>query len=124
MEHAVTPEHLRTLGIPLLRGRGFTDNDRQGTQLVTLIDLSTARRFWPHESPIGKRVKPVWDKDWRTIVGVVGNVKNYGITGPPEWIDGTVYLPLAQTIYIPQAIYLVARLREIPPNSPEACRAW
>jgi putative ABC transport system permease protein len=107
---AVTPEHLATLGIRLLQGRGFTAADRKGAQLVVLISRATARRYWPARNPIGRRLKPVWDKEWRTIVGVVDDVKNFSIKGPPGWVNGEVYLPMAQAMMTPQSISLVARL--------------
>jgi predicted permease len=107
---AVTSDHLETLGIRLLQGRRFTAADRKGAQLVMLISRATARRYWPDRSPIGRRVKPVWDKEWRTIVGVVDDVKNYSISGPPDWANGEVYLPLAQAMSIPRSISLIARL--------------
>jgi putative ABC transport system permease protein len=107
---AVTPEHLETLGIRLLQGRRFTAADRKGAQLVVLIGRATARRYWPDRNPVGRRLKPVWDKEWRTIVGVVDDVKNYSITGPPGWVDGEVYLPMAQAMSIPQSVSLIVRL--------------
>ena len=88
---AVTPEYLATMGVRLLQGRGFTAADREGAPLAVLIDRSTAQRFWPDRSPIGRRLKPVWNKEWRTVVGVVEDVRNYSITGPPEFVDGAVY---------------------------------
>jgi predicted permease len=107
---AVTPEHLDALGIHLLQGRRFTEADRQGAQPVALIDRATAHRYWPEENPIGKRLRPVSNKEWLTIVGVVDDVKNYSITGPPSWVEGEVYVPMAQAIAPPQAISLIARL--------------
>ena len=65
---------------------------------VVLISRATALRYWPDRNPIGRRLKPVWDKEWRTIVGVVGDVKNYSITGPPDWVNGEVYLPMPQAM--------------------------
>jgi len=110
----VTPEHLETLGLRLLAGREFTAQDRKGSQLVVLVDQATASRFWPHDNPVGKRLKPVWDKEWRTVVGVVDNVKTYSISGPPEFIDGEFYAPLAQPIAPPQTLSVVARLASEP----------
>ena len=110
----VTPEHLDTLDIHLLEGRRFTAGDRKGAPLVVLISKATARRYWPDRSPIGRRLKPVWDNEWRTIVGVVDDVKNYSITGPPEWVNGDIYLPLAQAMYTPQSLSLIARLSGEP----------
>ena len=125
----VTPEHLATLGIPLLQGRGFTAADRGNAQPVALIARATARRFWPDQNPVGKRLKPVWDKEWRTVVGVVADVKNYGVKGPPDWVDGEVYLPMAQAMQIPQSVSLVVRLggepgsfeRRLPEMIKEVC---
>jgi predicted permease len=82
----VSPDHFRTLGIPLLRGRALTAEDRNGRPRVTVINETAARRFWPGEDPIGKRV---WftsggsfaSPDSLTeIVGVVGDVL-YGKPG-------------------------------------------
>jgi len=107
---AVTPEHLETLGIRLLQGRGFTQADRRKAPLVVLVSRSTARRFWPDRDPVGRRLRPVWDKEWRTIVGVVEDVKNFSITGPPEYVNGEIYVPMAQAIDVPQSIALVMGL--------------
>jgi predicted permease len=107
---AVTPEHLETLGIRLLQGRRFTAADRQGAQPVVLIGRATARRYWPDRNPIGRRLRPVSQKEWRTIVGVVDDVKNYSITGPPSWVEGEVYVPMAQAISTPKVVSLIARL--------------
>jgi len=106
----VTPEHLETLGIRLLQGRGFTVTDRQGSEPVALISAATARRFWPKENPVGRHLRPVGLQEWRTVVGVVGDVRNYSISGPPAWVDGEVYLPLAQLFSLPRALSLVARV--------------
>ncbi len=71
--------YLPALGIPLKRGRFFTDQDRVGTSGVLLINETMARRFWPNEDPLGKRLKwglPQAENPWLTIVGVVGDVKD------------------------------------------------
>ncbi len=107
---AVTPEHLETLGIPVLRGRSFTDADRQGSAPVVLISRATAHRFWPGVDPVGRRIRPLWETEWQTIIGVVGDVRSYSITGPPDWVDGEIYVPLAQNPGVPQNLALVARL--------------
>src|SRR5262249_14253626 len=109
---AVTPEHLDTLGIRLLEGRGFTAADRRGAPTVVLISRATARRFWPDHDPVGRRLRPLWEKNWWTIVGVLDDVKYYGINGPPAWVEGEVYIPMAQAqgVFLPQTISLVARL--------------
>jgi len=106
---AVTPEHLDTLGIPVLRGRGFSDADRKDSAPVVLISRAMAKRFWPGADPVGRRLRPVWETTWQTIVGVVEDVKTYTMTGPPDWIDGEIYVPLAQAYGAPQNLALVAR---------------
>jgi predicted permease len=125
---AVTPEHLDTLGVRLLEGRGFTDADRSGAPVV-LISRSTASRWWPGRSALGRRLKPVFEKDWRTIVGVVEDVRDVGINGPPAFIDGSIYVPLTQFIGTPQQLAIVARVagnpasfeRRLPAMIKEVC---
>jgi predicted permease len=90
--HYVGPDHFRTLGIPLLRGRGLTAQDRAGRARVAVINETAARRFWPDEDPLGKQV---WfgsgggfaSPDSLTeIVGVVGDVL-YAAPGEPVGAD-------------------------------------
>jgi predicted permease len=71
-------DYFRTLGIPLLRGRVFNDNDYRGKESIVIISESIAQRFLPKQDPIGKRLKwgpPQSDSPWLTIVGVVADVK-------------------------------------------------
>src|SRR4029079_13999975 len=56
LRHYVGPDHFRTLGVPLLRGRLFDAVDRAGRQRVAIINQLAAQRFFPNENPIGKRV--------------------------------------------------------------------
>jgi predicted permease len=87
----VTPEYFGALGIPLLQGRLLTDVDREGGLPVAVIDESMAAQFWPGEDPIGKRVSfesppgtPDGSPDrlYRTVVGVVKNVRHYELETP------------------------------------------
>ena len=78
----VTPDFFRTIGIPLKRGRIFTEQDGQGSTPVGIINEAMARRYWPDEDPIGKRFRmqaPINVSPWTTIVGVVGDVKHAGL---------------------------------------------
>lgn len=88
-----SPDYFRVLDIPILSGRAFTDGDKADAQKVLIVNARMARHFWPNQNPIGHRVKPGNSKDWWTVVGVVGDVHQYGLNKPP---DDTVYAPLDQ----------------------------
>jgi putative ABC transport system permease protein len=72
-----SPEYFKTLGIPLLSGRTFTPADRQETELVAVVSRTLAAQRWKHQDPIGRRVS--FDgESWARIIGVVGDVKEFG----------------------------------------------
>ncbi len=74
--YAITPDYLRAFGTPVLRGRGFTEQDREDSVRVALINETFARKFFPGEDPIGQRIQITnGDKAWRQIVGIVRNVR-------------------------------------------------
>ena len=77
--NVLTPDYLRVMSIAVLGGRGFTSADNSGDPPVALVSASTARRFWPGRSPIGSPVRLSGDKDWRTVVGVVSDVRAYDL---------------------------------------------
>jgi predicted permease len=89
--HLATPDYFRALGIPLLRGRLFTEADKPDASNVMIINQAMAKLYWPHEDPVGKRLNfgdTPTDKDWMTVVGIVGNVKdqpNSLGTAPAFW---------------------------------------
>jgi putative ABC transport system permease protein len=96
--NVVTPEYFRVMSIPLVSGRAFTDVDVSGTDAVAIVPRTTARRFWMEESAIGKRIRFVGENRWRTIVGVVGDVRAHGLRqDEPDFIAGTVYVPYSPT---------------------------
>ncbi|MGD1081490.1 MAG: ABC transporter permease [Candidatus Sulfotelmatobacter sp.] len=71
-------QYLQTMGVPLLRGRYFTEQDNDASTHVLIVSESLARRYWPNGDVIGKRLKwgPAESNDpWLTIVGIVGDVK-------------------------------------------------
>jgi putative ABC transport system permease protein len=94
--NAVTPEYFRTMSISLLRGRNFRLSDHADAPAVAIVDESFARRFWPNEDPIGKRVEG-WGFHALTVVGVVRHVPNYGVT---EESREELYVPHAQRAYL------------------------
>ena len=72
-DRVVTTSYFKTMEIPTLAGRTFTDADASGAPLVIVISQSMARRDWPGASALGKRVK--YQNAWRTVIGIVGDVK-------------------------------------------------
>ena len=73
--HFATPDYFSAIGIPLLSGRFFNDADTQKSQKVTIVNSAFARRYFPGENPLGKRLD-LWGQKGVTIVGVVGDVKD------------------------------------------------
>jgi putative ABC transport system permease protein len=71
----ISPEYFATMGIAPLRGRAFTDDDRETSVPVAVVSQSLARRYWPSDDPIGKRIGYPYESPWLTIVGVVPDVK-------------------------------------------------
>jgi putative ABC transport system permease protein len=90
----VTPEYLNTLGVPLLRGRGFSDRDTAGAPAIVLISERVSALL--DGNPVGQRISfgPVFGRAPMTIVGVVGDIKGEGLDQPNT--RGTVYVPAAQ----------------------------
>jgi putative ABC transport system permease protein len=89
----VSPDYFQAMGGPIMEGRYFTDQDRDGAQMVAIIDETMAHRFWPDETPTGKRLrKGAANSPWLTIVGVVKHVKNYGVAEKSNMELFTPYL--------------------------------
>ncbi|HEY2852018.1 MAG TPA: ABC transporter permease [Gemmatimonadaceae bacterium] len=92
-----TADYFRTMGIPLIRGRGFTAEDRAGGDRVLLISAEAARRYWPNEDAIGQTLETGWHRDGRAlggrIVGIVGDVRQFSLASRPQ---PGIYAPLAQ----------------------------
>ena len=87
----VSPHYFATLGIPILEGRDFTDDDAANRQPVIVISRSFARRYFPGQSALGKRIHTTGQ---RIVVGVVGDVRQYSLESAPPM---QFYLPLWQT---------------------------
>ncbi len=88
------PRYFETMGIRLIEGRYFDDRDGAGAPLAVMVNQTTARTYWPGESALGHRVKPGFQGDWRTVVGVVEDVKNAGLDKPTAT---ELYIPYLQT---------------------------
>ncbi|HWC97157.1 MAG TPA: ABC transporter permease [Candidatus Sulfopaludibacter sp.] len=108
--HAATPDYFRAAGIPLMSGRYLDERDAKGAPLTVIINQAMARKYWPNEDPVGKRIDFFEDKpkesDWYKIVGVVGDVKDTPESGgaaPAFW------WPLAQQPFGFPNLLLVVR---------------
>jgi putative ABC transport system permease protein len=99
------------MGISILRGRGFTDEDKPGAQPVVIVNETLARKHWPSGDAVGKRIRfsgPLEKNPWMEIVGIVGNIKHeLNLPVTPEY-----YLPHAQDSW--SAMVLVARTKIDP----------
>jgi predicted permease len=90
----VSPEYFRVLGMTLLRGRLFVEQDLEDTPSIAVINQAAARTYWPKQDPVGKRVRLSADKpDWTTIVGIIADARTESLAdaGIPQ-----VYLDIYQ----------------------------
>ena len=95
--YTVSRGHFRTLGIPLLAGRDFSEEDREGAPKVGVVNEALAQRYWPGESPIGKHLAGV------EVIGLVRNTKYLDNADPPKQF---LYVSILQN-YTPEAMLLV-----------------
>jgi len=106
--YAVRPDYFDTTGVPLLRGRRFEYADGERAAPVVIIGKTMAEELWPGEDPIGRRIRvpgaPVYPL--RTIVGVVGDVKHFGLHLP---VTPQAYIPHAQPPWRMPALMVVVR---------------
>jgi predicted permease len=109
------------MGIPILKGRYFTDEDRKGTQPVAVIDESLAQQYWPDQDPIGKHLQRNSADPWSTIVGVVGHIRFNSLAGDEtsgqgarSSNKGSYYFPIAQSEA--STAFLIARTPGDPAN--------
>jgi putative ABC transport system permease protein len=93
----VGPNYFSTMGIPLVRGRDFNEQDTMDSNLVVVVSEKTAKHYWPSEDPIGKRLKPGSTSSqtpWRTVIGVVKDVRQNDFIAEPKM---QMYLSYRQT---------------------------
>jgi predicted permease len=116
---AVGPDYFATLGIPIVEGRGFTERDDERAPGVLVINRAIAAKFWPAESPIGKRIAIGYNRTGpREVVGVVENVKQHQLADAalPQ-----IYAPFAQTPW--PFVTAVVRTEAAPESAFGAMRA-
>jgi putative ABC transport system permease protein len=108
----VSPDLFRAMGIPLLRGRIFTWQDDAGAEPVVIVSEQMAKRFWPNQDALGKRIRSATaGSPWLTVVGVVGDVRDTSDPGGPF---ETWYLPYAQQASSPAAQDVIFMVRSHP----------
>ena len=93
---AVGSGYFETIRQPLVQGRTFTDHDDAKAEQVAVINQQMVRHRWPSEDPIGKRVTFDNGKNWIKIVGIVGDVREYGLEKP---VGDELYIPVAQFFF-------------------------
>jgi predicted permease len=106
----VLPTYFSTMGIPIRRGRGITSDDRDGSTPVVVVSEALARRTWPGQDPLGKRLK-FGNGDapgpWQTVVGVAADVRYRELTSPRP----VVFTSWAQNVDMPPLTLVVVRGR-------------
>ncbi len=96
---AVSSDYFRAMHIPMVAGRGFAPADGERAEPVIIVSAATAQRWWPGQNPIGKHIRPVFEDNWRTVVGVAGDVRQYDLANrAPDFIVGAMYMPYAQSV--------------------------
>ena len=102
----VTPGYFRTLGIPVVRGRGLEEGDGPGSERVMVISRDMAERWWAGEEPLGAGIR-VFGETWQ-VVGVVGEVRQESMGRSPE---PSMYMPASQSVdpFFRRAVHLVVR---------------
>jgi putative ABC transport system permease protein len=121
----ISPDYLRALGIRLVSGRAFLESDDSAAPGVVLISQAVARRLWPGEDPLGRRISMA-DKpkpgDWLTIVGVVDDIRQRELTDRPS---AAVYLPYRQvggTFFLSHMSFIVRTASDVAAMAPAVRR--
>jgi len=114
----VSGGYFETIGIPVMRGRGFNDRDTEDSLLVVAINESMARMFWGAADPIGQRLR-FGGPQWRTIVGVMGDVRHAALGAQPK---PEMYVPYAQVPNVEARPTIVVRTAVEPAGVLNALR--
>jgi putative ABC transport system permease protein len=80
----VSPGYFETMGVPIVKGRAFTESDRAGDEAVALVSQTAARTFWKDQDPIGQRLRFDARLPWMTVIGVAGDVLNRRLSESPQ----------------------------------------
>jgi putative ABC transport system permease protein len=94
----VSPDYFHVMGILLVSGRWFGNEDQSGQPAVAIVSAASAARYWPGQNALGQHIRFSRDaeNEWRTVVGVIDDVRAYDLQhNVPDWIKGTVYVPFS-----------------------------
>jgi putative ABC transport system permease protein len=81
----ISPDYFRVLGVPLLNGRLFAETDNEAAPSVVIINQALARKYWPNENPVGRRIRITQSAyEWSEIVGLVGDMREVGLDKPAK----------------------------------------
>ncbi|HSB09401.1 MAG TPA: ABC transporter permease [Blastocatellia bacterium] len=105
----VSPEYFKTMGLSTVRGRLFDEYDTKGQPEAVIVNEAVVERFWPGQDPIGKRLQRGSSTDWRTVVGVIRDAKEYSAEKEPPI---AVYFPFEQ--YVARNMFLLVRTASDP----------
>lgn len=108
----ITNDYLRTMGIPLLRGRQFLPEEIAGTQKAAIVNQTMARQLWGDRDPIGAHIN-MFSPEWITVVGIARDVRQSGVTAPPS---AEVYMP-ASTFIAATPIWAILVRSDLPAQS-------
>jgi putative ABC transport system permease protein len=110
----ISSRYFETMGIPLLKGRAFTEEDKAESPAVVVLSETTARRFWPGEDALGKHIKigpTKSDSKWLTVIGVVKDVRQFELVVEPK---PQMYLPFTQANFFePRALVVKTNLEAL-----------
>jgi hypothetical protein len=107
---AISANYFQLLGIPIVRGRAFVPRENSSDQHLIIVSESTARKFWPGEDPLGKRVRVGDDKFYHELIGVSKDIRATGL-GP-----STVFIYLRRTAHPSRPVAARPRAPECPPS--------
>ncbi len=102
----VSPGYFLALSIPLLEGRGFEWSDRDKGIRTAILSRAFAEKYWPGQSPVGKRLRTFSSQDFYEVIGVVGSVRDEGLEKEPAQ---TVYFPYGQIGFLPRSFQVAVR---------------
>jgi putative ABC transport system permease protein len=130
----ISTDYFRAMGISLLRGRLFTENDADVTPAFVIVNQSLARKVWPGTDPIGKRIRLRSDAPWLSVIGVVADIKNHGanVATKPElyflhtdkpfgiWADLRSVTLVVRTAIEPRQVVSAVRdqMKDLDPDLP------